>query len=208
MFGHSASALYKLDPITKEVTVVGGFAGCDQSVIDIALDKDGAMVGTTFGGLYAIDKATAACSLIKSGGYPNSLSFVPEGTVDPNVEALVGFEGSTYVRIFPDTGDKVTIGALGMGYFSSGDVVSVIGGGTYLTVTGGPEGCNDCIIEVDPKTGAFVKNLGKLGYSSVYGLAFWGGAAYGFNASGKLFQIDLLTAATTEIPIQGAPAGG
>jgi hypothetical protein len=163
------------------------------------------MVATTFAGLYNVDKTTAKCSLIKSGGYPNSLSFVPQGTVDPNAEALVGFEGSTYVRIFTDTGDKVTIGTLNGGYISSGDVVSVIGGGTYLTVFGGPENCGDCIIEVDPTTGAFVKNVGPLGHSAVYGLAFWGGAAYGFDAFGQLFQIDLTNGSTTTIQIPGAP---
>lgn len=206
VFGHSASTLYKLDPVTKEVTVVGDFSGCDSSVIDVALDKAGHMVGTTFSGLYNIDKTSAACSLIKSGGYPNSLSFVPEGTVDPDVEALVGFEGSTYVRIFTDTGDKQVIGSLNGGYYSSGDVVSVIGGGTYLTVGGGPEFCGDCIIEVDPKTGGFIKNLGPLGHGGVYGLAFWGGVAYGFDSSGKLFQIDLTNAATIDLVIPGAPA--
>lgn len=205
VFGHSATTLYRLDPVTKQVTVVGDFVDCPEAVIDIALDKNGNMVGTTFGGLYTIDKATAKCSLIKSGGYPNSLSFVPQGTVDPDVEALVGFEGSTYVRIFPDTGDKQTIGTLNGGYVSSGDVVSVIGGGTYLTVFGGPESCGDCIIEVDPETGAFIKNVGALGHSSVYGLAFWGGAAYGFDAFGQLFQIDLTSAATMNILIPGAP---
>ncbi len=207
VFGHSASTLYKLDPVTKQVTVVGDFDGCfGEGVIDIALDKLGNMVGTTFGGLYEIDKATAKCTQIAAGSYPNSLSFVPQGTVDPDVEALVGFEGSTYVRIFTDSGQKQTIGALNGGYVSSGDVVSVIGGGTYLTVFGGPESCSDCIIEVDPKTGAFVKNVGALGHSSVYGLAFWGGAAYGFDAFGELFQIDLTNGTTMNIVIPGAPA--
>lgn len=207
VFGHSSSTLYRLDPVTKEVTTVGVFSGCNGSVVDIALDKDGQMVGTTFGGLFKIDKTTAECTLIKVGSYPNSLSFVPAGTLDPDVEALVGFEGSTYVRIFPDTGESVEIGKLGGGYFSSGDVVSVIGGGTYLTVVGGPnDSCSDCLIEVDPKTGAFVKNVGELASSSVWGLAFWGGSAYGFDAWGKLFQIDLTTGATTDIPIPGAPA--
>lgn len=208
VFGHSANTLYKLDPVTKEVSVVGDFVDCNgEAVIDIALDKDGHMVGTTFGGLYDIDKTTAHCTLIKSGDYPNSLSFVPQGTVDPNAEALVGFEGSSYVRIFTDTGAKQTIGSLGGGYVSSGDVVSVIGGGTYLTVFGGPESCNDCILEVDPTTGAFLKNLGPLGHSAVYGLAFWGGAAYGFDSYGELFQIDLTNASTTNIVIPGAPPG-
>src|SRR5690349_7334823 len=47
VFGHSASTLYKLNPDTKEVTVVAQFSGC-SSVIDIALDADSNIIGTTF----------------------------------------------------------------------------------------------------------------------------------------------------------------
>lgn len=208
VFGHSASVLYRLDPVTKQVTTVGSFQGCPSAVIDIAIDKDGNMIGTTFDGLYRIDKTNAACTYVASGDYPNSLSFVPAGTLDPNVEALVGFEGSDYVRIDPASGVKSTVKAVALGgYVSSGDIVSVIGGGTYLTVTGGPEGCGDCILQVDPVTGGVIKNIGPLGHDSVYGLAFWGGAAYGFDQWGELFQIDLTNGVSTIIPQPGAPAG-
>jgi hypothetical protein len=205
VFGQSAGTLYKVDPVTNVVTTVGDFQVCD-SVIDIALDKNGNMYATTSSGFYSVDKATAVCTHIADGAYPNSLSFVPAGTVDPNVEALVGYEGAEYVRIDLTSGAVTTIGSLGnAGYASSGDVVSVIGGGTYLTVNG--NGCNDCIVEVNPTTGALVKNIGKLAYSEVYGLAFWGGSAYGFSATGPVFQINLTTAACTDIPIPNMPAG-
>lgn len=206
VFAHSGTTLYRLDPATKKVTVVGPFASCGFSeVIDIAIDKDGSMFATTFGGLYRVDKQTALCTHIADGGYPNSLSFVPEGTVDPAAEALVGYQGSSYVRIDPKTGSTQTIGAISGGYFSSGDIVSVIGGGTYLTVQG--NGCADCIIEVDPKSGDMKKMIGPLGKAEVYGLAFWGGSAYGFSSAGVLFQIDLATAATTFIPMPNPPPG-
>jgi hypothetical protein len=204
VFAHSASTLYRLDPITKMVTVVGPFSGCD-AVIDIAIDEDGVMFGTTFGGLYRIDRSTAACTFIASGGYPNSLSFVPKGTVDPNEEALVGYVGDTYTRIDKATGSMSNIGSLGGGYVSSVDVVSVIGGGTYLTVNG--NGCGDCIVQVDPTTGALVSLIGPLNRASVFGLAFWGGSAYGFNDFGALFQIELSTGAATDIPMPDAPPG-
>jgi hypothetical protein len=205
VFAHTGDTLYRLDPLTKGVTAVGGFSGCDGSVIDIALDKDGAMFGTTFSALYTIDKKTAQCHHIASGSYPNSLSFVPKGSLDASEEALVGYVGADYIRIDRVTGAISKVGALGGGYISSGDIVSVIGGGTYLTVKQG--GCGDCIVEVNPKTGAFVKNIGALGYSNVFGLAFWGGSAYGFNDAGQLFQIDLTNAQTTALSMPGVPAG-
>jgi hypothetical protein len=214
VFGHTPDTLYRVDPITKVVTLVGAFQGCNaaaSSAIDLALDKDGNMYVTTFSGFYKVDKATAVCSFIATGAYPNSLSFVPKGTLDQNVEALVGYDFSNhYIRIDTITGAITVVAANALnnkGYTSSGDIVSVIGGGTYLTVKGGPEACNDCIIEVDPATGAFVKMIGALGHTNVYGLAFWGGSAYGFDSSGSLFQIDLTNGMTTVIPIPNAPPG-
>jgi hypothetical protein len=206
VFAHSASVLYKLDPDTKTVTTIGPFQNCGFSaVIDIAIDKDGVMFATTFSGLYKVDKTNANCTHIADGAYPNSLSFVPKGTVDPNAEALVGYQGSTYVRIDTTTGQVTSIGAISGGYASSGDIVSVIGGGTYLTVNG--NNCADCIIEVDPKTGDMKKMIGPVGHSSVFGLAFWGGFAYGFDDFGELFQIDLTNGMSTIIPMPNPPPG-
>lgn len=204
VYGHSPYTLYRLDPITKQVTTVGDFSGC-SNVIDIAIDKDSNIYGTTFGALYKIDKNTAKCTQISLGSYPNSLSFVPAGTLDPAIEALVGYNGSDYIRIDTANGDVKSIGSIGSGYASSGDIVSVIGGKTLLTVTGA--GCGDCIIEVNPVTGGLVKNYGQLGYGAVFGLAFWAGSAYGFTDGGQLFEIQFSgnTVNTTLIPIPGNP---
>lgn len=206
VYGHSPSVLYKLDPLTKQVSVVGPFQGC-SSIIDIAIDQNHEIYGAANGGLYRIDKNTAACSLIKAGSYPNSLSFVPVGALDPAIEVLVGYQGANYIRIDTITGDIMSVGLLGGGLFSSGDIVSVKGGGTYLTVTGA--GCSDCIVEVDPKTGALVKNYGSLGHSAVFGLAYWGGSAYGFSNAGKLFEIIFMgDAVTTQlINVPSVPGG-
>jgi hypothetical protein len=204
VYGHSADQLYRLDPNTKAVTVIGSFSGC-SNVIDIALDASSRLFGTTSSGLYTIDKATAKCAHVASGSYPNSLSFVPKGTVDANVEALVGYEGGSYVRIDPSTGVKVTIGALGNGLTSSGDIVSVNGGPTYLTVKG--NGCDDCLVEVDPKSGAMLKNWGDVKHVDVFGLAFWAGSVYGFDNGGELFEVKITGGALTTTPI-AIPNGG
>jgi len=202
VFGHSSEMLYKLDPKTKAVSIVGKFSGCTD-VIDIALDKDSKLFATTFDGLFTINKQSAACSKVSSGSYPNSLSFVPQGTVDADEEALVGYLGADYVRIDKTTGKVTTIGGLTGGYQSSGDIVSVQGGATYLTVKGG--NCGDCLFEVNPTTGDMVKNWGDVGYGSVFGLAFWAGSVYGFSDDGELFEItfDGGTLKTAVIPTGG-----
>jgi hypothetical protein len=100
------------------------------------------------------------------------------------------------------------IGSLGSaGLESSGDIVSVINGPTYLTVYG--PGCADCLVEVNPKTGAITKNWGLLAHSDVYGIAFWAGAVYAFDAAGGLFELTFAGGklGTKEIPIPNKTAG-
>jgi hypothetical protein len=212
VYGESPTTLYAVNPDTNAVTRVGDFSGCDSEVIDIALDKDSTMYATTFGGVYTVDTTTAACKLIAMGSYPNSLSFVPAGTLSSTSEALVGYLAATYVQIDTTTGAVSSVGSLGgnQGYASSGDIVSVIGGGTYLTITGGDD-CSDsdCLVEVNPKTGALVTNYGPLGYSEVYGLAFWAGTVYGFDDEGDLFSVTFSgsTIHVASIPIPNAPPG-
>jgi len=174
VYGHSPTTLYKLDPKTKAITTIGNF-DCASDVIDLAIDKNNNAFITSFGGVYTLNLMNAKCVVIAMGSYPNSLSFVPKGTLDQNAEALVGYFGSQYVRIDTKTGAITMVGAISGGYASSGDIVSVINGPTYLTVNG--PGCTtDCLIQVDPKTGNLIKNWGPTGYSAVWGIAYWGGA--------------------------------
>jgi hypothetical protein len=204
VYANSSDALYVVNPATKAVSVIGPFQGCDF-VIDIAVNRTGEIFATSKTGLYAVDPKTAQCKPIAKGTYPNSLSFVPQGTVDPDQETLVGYNGSSYVRIDPNTGLVSKVGDLGdPGLSSSGDIFSLIGGGTYLTVKG--ENCSDCLVEVNPATGKLLKQLGSIGiYANVWGLAFWAGTAYGFTSGGLMFSLDPTTMVTTPIFYGGDP---
>jgi uncharacterized protein YceK len=208
VYAQSADTLYRLDPTTKQVAVVGPFSGGCSSVIDIAIDSSSNGYVTTSGALYKVDLQTAACTHISDGNYPNSLSFVPKGTLDPSVEALVGYFGSSYIRIDTGTGAVTNIGGLTGGYQSSGDIVSVINGGTFLTVNG-TNGCSDCLLQIDPKTGNLVQNYGSVGHGQVFGLAFWAGTAYGFDNAGQVFAIGWQNGklVTSNISIPNPPPG-
>ena len=209
VFGHSADSLFRLDPKTNVVTDVGPFAGCSQ-IIDIALDESSTLYAVSYTGLYTVDKGTAKCTSVATGDYPNSLSFVPKGTVDQNVEALVGYVDADYVRIDTKTGAQTKIGTLGGGLKSSGDIVSVKGGKTFLTVKGTGNNCtaNDCLVEIDPATGKLVKNWGSIEHHNVFGLSFWGGKVFGFDDSGGLFEVTFGSSSitTTTIAMPTKPA--
>jgi hypothetical protein len=210
VYGQSAKTLYKLEPATKAVTIVGDFKGCDD-VYDIALNEKSVLYAVSTDTLYTVDKNTATCTKLKtkpSGKYPNSLSFVPKGTIDPNEEALVGYEGGDYVRIDVKDGSQKVLGKLGGDFVSSGDIVSVKGGKTFLTVKGGSCSTNDCLVEVDPANGKMLKNWGSIEHKKVFGLTFWGGKVYGFDEQGNLFEVTFGSnkIVTTTIPIPQKPA--
>jgi hypothetical protein len=222
VYAHSADTLYKLEPISKTVSVVAKFSCVDfdtsggNGMWDIALDKVGNMFGTlqsgfSSGAVVQINKATAECTILSQGtSFPNSLTFVPAGTVDPNEEVLVGYNVDEYLRIDKQTGAKQTIGGLNPNslnktFESSGDIVSIIGDKTYLTAKDTNSFGNDLILEVDPVNGKALKVIGDTGFSDIWGLGYWGGIAYGFNSPGKLIQIDLTTGKGTNIPIANIP---
>lgn len=206
VYAHSASTLYKLDPDTKAVTVVGKFSGC-SNVVDIAVDKDSNIYASA-SGIYRVDSKTAKCTSVGGGLFAgNSLSFVPAGILDPVKEVLVTYNGGTYYKVDAATGATTALGSLPSGYSSSGDIVSVKGGGTYVTVNG--NGCGDCLLEVDPKTGAMKKNWGSVGAAAVYGIAYWAGSVYTFDNGGQIFELTFGTSSVTakSIPIPSKPAG-
>ena len=207
VYAHSADTLYRLDADTKQVAVVGQFGGgCDQ-VIDLAVDSMLNAYVTTSYAFYKLDLKTAACTQVSNGTYPNSLSFVPKGTVDPNGEALVGYAiGVAHRRT--GTGAVTTIGSLSGGYQSSGDIVSVIGSGTFLTVKAGPGGAaTSC--RSNPTTGDIVQNLQvDQGTRRCTGES-WAGTVYGFDNAGEMFSIDSSgkTLVTVNIPVPNPPPG-
>lgn len=234
VYAHSQSALYLWDPLVQKLTKIADFNLEDHGVdsngepnermLDIALDRDSVMYGTTDFGFVQIDPTTAKVTYIKKNTtgflFPNSLSFVPIGTVDPTKEALVGYvtQGTlattTYVRVDLASGALVTIGELNppgaaKTWKSSGDLIAMIRNGNkaYLTVRevdldGGVDitaSETDSLAEIDPKTGQIISIKGPIGQSNFYGLGQWAGTAYGFNGGGNVVSINLETGAGTTI---------
>jgi len=206
VFGHSDNTLYRVDTVTRAVTEVGVFNGC-TNVNDIALDESSSIYASTATELFYVETNTGNCTRIAQGTFPNSLSFVPAGTLEADRETLVGFQGGDYVRIDPKSGVVTKVGAIGDGLQSSGDIVSAKGGKTFVTVTG--KGCtdSDCLIEIDPKTGALAHNWGPIGKTQVFGLAFWAGDLYAFTNAGELVLVTIDTGVlvATPVPITNAP---
>lgn len=201
VYGHTVTTLYRLDPVTKAFAVVGPLTGC-ANMADIAVDRDGKIVGVG-SALYAIDPTTGACTTLAFGAQPVTLSFVPAGTVDPTEEALVAYVGSDYYRVDRTTGVLTLLRFAAISpYYPSGDLVSVEGGGTYVSVTG--LGCGDCLLEVSPIDGTIVKELGSIGQAQIFGLGEWSGKVYGFAGNGETYELTIGASSVTSTLVANA----
>jgi hypothetical protein len=192
VYAHSSDSLYRVDPDSLEISLVGPFQWpiVFDSMTDIAIDKDGVMIGISFDKVYRIDPDTALCTYLAPLDRSfNGLSFIPDAT-DPDgvAEKLVAaaLDGSIYA-IDPGSGVATYFGAYG-GYGSSGDVVSVQGFGTVATVTG----ASDVLVRVNPATGAATP-IGATGVKDIWGLGFWKDKVYGFTAAGQFVLVDVVT---------------
>ncbi|MBX3188811.1 MAG: hypothetical protein KF819_17465 [Labilithrix sp.] len=208
VYAHTTDTLYLFEPLSRNLTLIGKFSCLNNGevVIDIAVDRTGGMYATTFSRFLSVDPITATCNQIALGSYPNSLSFVPAGTVDPAKEALVGYapaEGSVisdqYVRIDTTTGAMTRLGDLNTGsiikYKSSGDIISLIqdGNKAYATVKYqlADAGPIDLLAEVDPEKGAIKRIIGSTNETDLFGFGYWAGKGYGFSDNGRIIEIDM-----------------
>ncbi len=188
VYAHTGEDLYRLDVDALELTYVGTFSGCDNRPTDIAVNANNEIFATSSGNVYSIDPTTARCTVILSRGFGMSLSFVPAGILHPDREILVSYDVRQYNSLDPVDGSVGTYGTLPSDMEVSGDVVSLIDGPTYVTVRGTP----DRLVEIDPRTGEMLGDLGEIGtYAEVWGLGFWGGTIYGFASNGALFTVEL-----------------
>ncbi len=201
VYAHSSSTLYRVDPDDLSVTAVGPFqwpSGAD-TMTDIALDKDGNMVGISYTKVYSVDKDTAECSFLANLSESfNGLSFVPVDSPDPsNEEILIGAANSgTIYQIDPDTGATDVIGAYGNGWGSSGDIVAVRGLGVIATVVEDTF-ATDKLARIDPSNGYQATIIGDTGYDDLWGIGFWGNQVYGFAEQGQFVLIDVTTGAAS-----------
>jgi len=199
VYAHSSSQLYKIDPDTLSVTLVGPFqwpAGSDQ-MTDIALDQAGNMVGISFDTVYAVNKDTAACTRLASLDRSfNGLSFIPGEELGTGQEILVGAatDGSVY-QIDKTTGASSSLGNYGGGLASSGDIVSVKGFGTVATVAKSSGG-TDWLARIDATTGVATL-IGDTHVDDIWGLGFWKNQVFGFTAGNQFVLVDVHTGAAT-----------
>ncbi len=211
VFAHSSDTLYRMD--NSGFVKIGYFAFDKNpgSMTDIAMDKNGTLYGVTFDDLFKCESKTAKCTWLASlpESY-NGLTFVPAGTVKPNVESLIGIANSGTWNLIEVTGSTATVTKLGAynGYTSSGDAFSVESIGTYATVKDDSGmSSNDFLVQVDPTNGNIIKNIGDTGVSDLWGFAWFGGKFYGFSDDTNIYEVNTTTGKATISTAFKYPAG-
>ena len=205
VYAHTESTLYRVDPDSLAISEIGDFKWPNNStdtMTDIAIDKDGNMVGVSFDKVYKVDTGTAQTTLLSAAlqGMFNGLSYVPATYVNQTGDdVLVGTrntDGAVF-RIDPMTGSATQIGDMGSGFSSSGDLVAVDGFGIVQTVPGNG---GDSLATLASGTFAATP-VGNTGYGSIWGLAFWKNKLFGFTDGGAFVTIDPTTGAATLVSI-------
>ncbi len=207
VYAHTASTLYRVDPESLAITMVGDFqfsTGSDQ-ITDIAIDKAGTLIGISFTGVYRIDPATAVATRLSSdlAGTFNGLSFVPADqlgqTGDDVLVATRNSNGAVF-RVDPATGATTQIGNMG-NFASSGDLVSVAGFGTLQTADNGPSA--DRLVRLAPQSFAATAVGSTIGYADIWGIAYWKDKVFGFTEAGQFITIDPTTGIGTLVQSNG-----
>ncbi len=208
VYAHSSSTLYRVDPDTLAVSMVGDFAwsnGSDQ-MTDIAIDKSGLMIGISTTAVYRVDVTNAQATRLSAGltGGFNGLSFVPAAmlnlTGDDVLVATRNADGAVF-RIDQVTGSKTQIGDMGSTFSSSGDLVAIAGFGTVQTADNGLS--PDRLVTLAPQTFAATAIGSDTGFGEIWGLAYWKNKIFGFTNAGEFVLIDPTTGKGTLVQGNG-----
>ncbi|MCA9716040.1 MAG: hypothetical protein KC468_15280, partial [Myxococcales bacterium] len=198
VYAHTSGALFTMEaeePYT--IQQVGGFT-FNQSpgqVTDIALDRFGVLYAITFNDLFVCNPQTAQCYYLADiPQTANGLTMIPPGVIDPDDDTLVAIANNgTWYRVMQvgNQANFINIGGYNAGYSSSGDCFSIENVGTYCATNKTGVNNGDVIIEANPMNGGNVQDIATtVGYNSLFGLAGWQGAIFGFNSGGQVIKID------------------
>lgn len=215
VYAHSSNQLFQIDTNALDATLVGNIVGQgSKSITDIAVDKEGRILGITMDALYEISPtgaATLISDLSASAQGFTSLSFVPEDITNLGSDEILvaaNNDGDVF-HIDEQTGTAIKVGSYGsvdgQPIRSSGDLVAIYNVGIFATVNVGSNWRDDdYLVKLDPVTWAATLMPQDTGFDRIFGLGYWGGRFFGFvdggvdgSPAGRLIEIDGTTGAGT-----------
>ena len=216
ILAHSGNQLFEIDPAVLDATLIGNITGQgSRSITDIAVDKNGRILGITMNALYEISPtgtATLISDLTASAKGLTSLSFVPTDINDITSDEylIAANDDGDVFSIDEATGTAALLGNYGtlggQTIGSSGDIVAIYNVGIFATVNIGDDWqVDDYLVQLDPQTWEATLAPQDTGFDRIFGLGYWGGRFFGFvdggaegTPAGRLIEIDAATG-TAEI---------
>ncbi len=207
MFVHTADTLYRIDNQNFALIEVGPFNAPDgERMTDLAITPDGEIytvsssTSETTSALWKINRdsgqATRVAGVGEVGAQSNvGLTFLIDGT-------LLATDKTGGVRkIDPLTGAVTELGEFGAGYATAGDLVGIEDGRMFAISDMGPNGnedINNVLITINPETGAFISEIGQIGWGKVFGSAVANNRIYAFTDEGYVIEINPSNGVGTE----------
>ncbi|MDX2087335.1 MAG: hypothetical protein SFX73_05775 [Kofleriaceae bacterium] len=206
VYAHTSTKLYRVDPESLAITEIGtfGWSNGPDEMTDLAIDKEGRMIGVSFDSVYRVDPTTAAVTRLTANlsGDFNGLSFVPAamvgGTGDDVLVGTRNTDGMVF-RIDPMTGAATAIGNMGS-FASSGDLVAVA---NFTVMTADNGSSSDRLVRLAPTTFAASPIGTNIGYAEIWGVAYWKDKIFGFTSGGQFVTIDPTTGLGTVVQSNG-----
>jgi hypothetical protein len=208
IYAHSADTLYSFSPYTLTVTEIGVFELPDGSeaplMFDLAVNEAGDLYTSSDTSLYRCNPTTAVVTLVGEFGLAEgeelyALTFLPEGVLRSDREAMIGATNAgAYYEVNVATAAATYLGQYPDGWLSSGDIVSIVGLGTYATLKRYDYPTSDVLAEmtfrgdgsVSARVIGSIVHPGGEQFRELFGLGYWGRSLYGFSNSGQLVEID------------------
>ncbi len=197
MYVQTADTLYTIDDVSFELTEIGTFQNGGDDITDIAVTPNGTLYGISNTTLYTIDKDTGEAAWQAELGESATnvgLTFLPDGTL------LATDQDGGVRQIDPINGNVTERGSFGGGYATAGDLVAVADGTMYAISDEGPYGNeqdDNLLLTINTDTGAYIEEIGPIGYGGVFGCAYDNGHVYAFTRDGLVIEIDRNTGAGT-----------
>ncbi len=229
IYAHSRDTLYTFSAYTNTVTEIGDFrtaSGDDAPpVLDLAVDSAGVVFISTDDSrdseamLFRVDPLTAVVTPVGEIVLddPNerlfALSFLAPSESPDGTEVLVGAtngvagEGAAVYAVDRTDASAEFLGFYPDGWFSSGDIVSVDGLGTYATLRSTDASFPGDVLarilfSASGATSVIVIGPVKSAtedFRQIFGLGYWGRNLFGFSNSGQLIRINRETGAGTVV---------
>lgn len=186
VYANTSGTLYRLDD--EELSTIGDFATAEGELVDgmtdIAIDREGLVIGGTFDAIYEIDAETAMVTHIcDTEIVMYALAFSSDGRL------YAGGDNTVEEIELSDCSSRLLTSSQ---YLTSGDLVGLPDGYLYWTVEGDD---GDELVRLDPNNG-FSQWVGVIGVERLFGLGYTDGELFGFSAEGDIVAIDPETAET------------